>query len=195
MRRSRRGERGQATTEVVLLFPLFMFFLFAFAKVFALLILVQKVEIASFYAGRRWQLESHRNANCEGWDSGALLMDINEKVKKYIGYDSAAYSQDWGNGNKTNASTSNFLDLTTSCLVTKECGAGAPGVTVSRTQVWNVVIVTACTKPLNMPFYKTKGFVFCSTKYVPNRDRPIAFILPGLQDGSAPKDKGCGSSQ
>ena len=43
--------------------------------------------------------------------------------------------------------------------------------------------MTACTKPLNMAFYKTKGFVFCSTKYVPNRDRPIAFVLPGLNNG------------
>ena len=64
-----------------------------------------------------------------------------------------------------------------------ECQAGQPGVTIQRTQVWNVVTVTACTKPLNMPFYKTKGFVFCSTKYVPNRDRPIAFVLPGLNTG------------
>jgi len=161
-----RQEGGQATTEVVLLFPLFMFFLFAFAKVFALLILVQKIEIASFYAARRWQLESHRNASFEGFDNGQLRMDIEQKTLTYLGY---------GTG------TGNFLDLTNSCLVTKDCSAGAPGVSVQRTQVWNVVTVTACTKPLSMPFYKTRGFVFCSTKYVPNRDRPIAFVLPGLQ--------------
>ncbi len=46
--------------------------------------------------------------------------------------------------------------------------------------VTNVVTVTACTKPLQMPFYTTTGFVVCATKYVPNRDRPIAFVLPGL---------------
>ena len=50
------GRKGQAMTEVVLLFPIVMFFLFAFAKVFALLILMQKLEIASFNAARRWQL-------------------------------------------------------------------------------------------------------------------------------------------
>ena len=54
-----------------------------------------------------------------------------------------------------------------------------PGVSIQRTQVWNVVTVTACTKPLNMPFYQSTGFVFESTKYVPNRDRPIAFVLTG----------------
>ena len=175
-----RGENGQATTEVVLLFPLFMFFLFAFAKVFALLILVQKLEIASFYAARRWQLESHRNASFEGFDKDNLRSDIQTHVLSYLGYNSASYSQDWGPGGQKSASTANFLDLDMSCYVTKECSAGKPGVSVERTQVWNVVTVTACTKPLNMPFYRSKGFVFCSTKYVPNRDRPIAFVLPGL---------------
>ena len=63
------------------------------------------------------------------------------------------------------------------CRPTANC-PNAAGVTVQRTQVWNVVTVTACTKPLQMPFYKTTGFVVCSTKYVPNRDRPIAFVLP-----------------
>lgn len=168
MTKPARGEKGQATTEVVLLFPMFMFFLFAFAKLFALLILVQKLEIASFYAARRWQLESHRNASYEGFDNGALRMDIEQKSLGYLGYGS---------------SSAGFLDLTNQCLQTKECSAGAPGVSVQRTQVWNVVTVTACTKPLNMPFYKTRGFVFCSTKYVPNRDRPIAFVLPGLNTG------------
>jgi hypothetical protein len=168
------GRTGQATTEVVLLFPLFMFFLFAFAKVFALLILVQKLEIASFYAARRWQLESHRNAQYEeSFDNPVLLPNISNKVCDYLGYGESC----------SVPSSGNFLDLTNTCLVTSDCQSGAPGVRVTRTQVWNVVTVTACTKPLNMPFYKTKGFVFCSTKYVPNRDRPIAFVLPGLNNG------------
>ena len=157
-----RRRDGQATTETVLLFPLFMFFLFAFAKVFALLILVQKLEIASFYAARRWQLESHRNAQFEGFDDGALRQDISQRVLGYLGY---------------GTSTAGFLDLTEGCR-----GGKQPGISVQRTQVWNIVTVTACTKPLSMPFYKTTGFVFESTKYVPNRDRPIAFVLPGLQN-------------
>jgi hypothetical protein len=167
------GRRGQATTEVVLLFPIFVFFLLAFAKIFALLILVQKLEIASFYAARRWQLESHRNVQYEGFDQGTLLYSpaggIQTAVLDYLGY--------------STPSVSSFLDLTSTCRSTSTCPAGAPGVTVQRTQVWNVVTVTACTKPLSLPFYTTQGFVFCSTKYVPNRDRPIAFVLPGLQSG------------
>lgn len=165
-----REEKGQATTEVVLLFPIFVFFLFAFVKIFALLILVQKLEIASFYAARRWQLESHRNVQYEGFDQGALLSSINSNVLGYLGYGTQ--------------SVSSFLDLTDSCRQTSTCPAGAPGVTVQRTQVWNVVTVTACTSAKSIPmFYNTPGFVFCATKYVPNRDRPIAFVLPGLQSG------------
>ncbi|NNN07466.1 MAG: pilus assembly protein [Elusimicrobia bacterium] len=160
-----RRRAGQATTEVVLLFPMFVFFLLAFAKIFALLILVQKLEIASFYAARRWQLESHRNVAYEGQDQGALLTNINNNVMGYLGYNTP--------------SVSTFLDLDQNCRSTSTCPATSPGVTVQRAQVWNVVTVTACTKPLTLPLYTSPGFVFCSTKYVPNRDRPIAFVLPG----------------
>jgi hypothetical protein len=164
-----RKERGQATTEVVLLFPIFVFFLFAFAKIFGLLILVQKMEIASFYAARRWQLESHRNAQFYSWDQTNLLHSINSNVMGYLGYNTP--------------SVSSFLDLDQSCRSTSTCPAGSPGVTVQSAQVWNVVTITACTKPISMPLYKSPGLVFCTTKYVPNRDRPIAFVLPGLQNG------------
>jgi len=71
---------GQATTEVVLLLPLFMFFLFAFSKIFAVLVLVQKMEIASYYAARRWQLESHRNVSFESFDDNSLCPDIESNV-------------------------------------------------------------------------------------------------------------------
>ena len=153
--------RGQATTETVLLFPLFMFFLFAFAKVYALLILVQKIEIASFYAARRWQLESHRNVTYKSADD-ALQVDITRKALAYVGYGSPAQG---------------FLGL-------GNCSGGqTPGVGVSRTQVWQVLTLTVCSRPVETPFYKnSRGFVFEVTKYIPNRDRPIAFVLPGLQN-------------
>lgn len=168
----RAGSKGQATTEVVLLFPVFMFFLFAFAKIYALLILVQKMEIASFYAARRWQLESHRNVDFEADDTNNLRRHITMKVSEYIGY---------GPGNPTGK----FLDLD---------GQQAQ-IDITRTQVWQVVTLTVKTKPVNLPFYKSgakfdkegrmlsgpKGLKFEVTKYVPNRDRPIAFVLPGLQ--------------
>jgi len=150
----RRRRPGQAMTETVLLFPLFMFFLFAFAKIYALLILVQKIEIASFYAARRWQLESHRNATFVSSDN-QLMGDIQDRVSEYLGY---------------NQSAGRFLDL---------MGRSAQ-VDINRTQVWQVVTLTVKTHPINMPFYRSSGFTFEVTKYVPNRDRPIQFILPGI---------------
>lgn len=152
----RRNSGGQATTEVVLLLPLFMFFFFAFAKIFALLILVQKLEVASYYAARRWQLESHRNVAREGFDANQLRSNILRYVNGYLGYGSA---------------TASFLDLD---------GPSAQ-LDITRTQVWNIVTLTAWTKPLDMPLLKSRGFRLEVTKYVPNRDRPIAFVLPGLQ--------------
>ncbi|MDE2292723.1 MAG: hypothetical protein KGL53_11635 [Elusimicrobia bacterium] len=159
LRRTRRGEDGQATTEVVLLLPLFMFFLFAFSKVFALLILVQKMEVASYYAARRWQLESHRNVQYEGFDNGTLCPDIEEKVKDYLGY--------------YDSRTKGFLGLTDVSVCP-----------VVRTQVWNVVTLTVRTRPIEirgLPQLKIPAYKFEVVKYVPNRDRPIAFVLPGLQ--------------
>lgn len=151
----RLGRRGQATTEVVLMFPLFMFFLFAFAKIFALLVLVQKIEIASYYAARRWQLESHRNVAHEGFDSGQLQTDIKLKVSEYLGY---------------NTPIGGFCGLQ----------GNEPEVDIQRTQVWQVVTITVKTNPVNMAFFQSPGATFEVTKYVPNRDRPIAFVLPGL---------------
>ncbi len=159
MRRLKAG-RGVATTEVVLLFPIFMFFLFAFAKIFAMLVLVQKMEVASFYAARRWQLESHRNVDYEGFDSGALLDSIQQNVSSYLGFGS---------------SNEQFLDLV------HLTGPGAL-FTCDRTQVWNVCTLTVKTRPIDIAWmYHSPGFTFQVTKYVPNRDRPIAFILPGGQ--------------
>jgi hypothetical protein len=154
IRRSRTG--GQATTEVVLLFPLFLFFLFAFAKTFALLVLVQKMEVASYYAARRWQLESHRNVRFEGYDNGALCHDIERRVREYLGFNDPR--------------TRGFLGL-----------QSAQVCPVTRTQVWNVVTLQVKTRPVNVPLFKNRGFNFEVVKYVPNRDRPIAFVLPGLQ--------------
>lgn len=158
----------------MLLFPLFMFFLFAFVKIFALLVLVQRIEIASFYAARRWQLESHRNVLHEGWDDSALRSSIQEKVLDFIGYEGSV-SKD----------AESFLGLTTQCS-----DGSTVGVSVQRAEIWQVVSVVACLRPLSMPFYKAPGFVFRATKYVPNRDRPIAFILPGLQDKKTPTSGG-----
>lgn len=166
-------------TEVVLLFPLFMIIVFITAKIFALLVLVQKMEIASYYAARRWQLESHLNADYAGWDQGTLRTDIEKKAKAYVGFNSPSVSK--------------FLNLR------------SLNVDVVRTQVWNVVTLTVETNPAGVrilcrypkqaicayPYGAAcmNGYDYLCVggkklevvKYVPSRDRPIQFVLPGLK--------------
>jgi hypothetical protein len=173
------GRPGQAMTEVVLLFPIFLIIVFMTAKIFALLVLVQKLEIASYYAARRWQLESHLNADHVGWDDGTLKRDIEKNVRGYIGFDTPAVSK--------------FLNLKDLKL------------DVVRTQVWNVITLTVITSPAGVKLLcKYPKQAVCTypygaacmnghdylcqggkqlevIKYVPNRDRPIQFVLPGLK--------------
>jgi len=174
------SRRGQATTEVVLLFPIFFILALFVIKIYALLILVQKTEIASFYAARRWQLESHHALQyAQGWDETFLKKDIEKKVQEYIGF------------NKE--SSRKFLALRKVTL------------TVERTNVWNTVTLSVKTYPPNIPFLCAydkrevckapygdacmRGYNFiCESggdievvKNVPNRDRPISFNLPMSQ--------------
>ncbi|MHB0996968.1 MAG: TadE/TadG family type IV pilus assembly protein [Elusimicrobiales bacterium] len=173
------GRSGQAMTEVVLLFPIFLIIVFITAKIFALLVLVQKMEIASYYAARRWQLESHLSADHAGWDDGTLKKDIEKAVSGYIGFETPAVRK--------------FLNL-------KELKMD-----VVRTQVWNVITITVVTNPAGIKLLcKYPKQAVCTfpygqacldghdyicrggrqlevIKYVPNRDRPIAFVLPGLK--------------
>jgi hypothetical protein len=167
----RRRRKGQAMTEVVLLFPIFMIIAFLTIKIFQLLVLVQKMEIASYYAGRRWQLESHINAGYAP-DDQSLKQDIEKVVQGYI-----------GSGTDARRVTLN----------------------IERTQVWNVVTISVETRPPGLRlFCKYPKQTVCAypygnacingydyicgggkklevVKYVPNRDRPIQFVLPGLQ--------------
>lgn len=173
------GRSGQAMTEVVLLFPIFLIIVFITAKIFALLVLVQKLEISSYYAARRWQLESHINAEHSNWDETTLKKDIEKAVRGYMGFDTPAVSK--------------FLNL-------KDLK-----IEVVRTQVWNVITITVTTNPAGVKMlckYPKQGVCtppygaacmnghdyFCQggkqlevIKYVPNRDRPIQFVLPGLK--------------
>ncbi|MEA3306842.1 MAG: hypothetical protein U9Q34_03555 [Elusimicrobiota bacterium] len=172
---------GQAMTEVVLLFPMFLVITFIMVKTFALLVLIQKMEIGSYYAARRWQLESHLNASyAASYDNGFLRPDIEDKVKGYLGFSSPSVSK--------------FLNLRGLRL------------DIQRTQVWNVVTLTVTTNKAGIGMLcKYPKQVVCADygpgadclagydyictggkqleviKYVPNRDRPIQFVLPGLQ--------------
>ncbi len=172
-----RTKKGQATTEVVLLFPIFFILTLFIIKIYGLLIIVQKTEIASFYAARRWQLESHRAVKyADGWDNMFLKRDIEKKVREYIGFNNAAMRK--------------FLSLKSVDLE------------VERTNVWNNMTLKVSTYPPNIPFLCSydirqvckkpyglaceRGYNFiCKRggsieviKRVPNRDRPISFRLP-----------------
>ena len=171
------NQKGQATTEVVLLFPIFFILTLFIIKIYGLLIIVQKTEIASFYAAKRWQLESHRAIKyADGWDNSFLKKDIEKKVQDYIGFN--------------NRSTRKFLSLRSVQLE------------IERTNVWNNVILRVNTYPPNIPFLCSydirqvckspygaaceRGYNFICKKggsievikRVPNRDRPISFHLP-----------------
>jgi len=179
-----KKRNGQATTEVVLLFPVFMIIALMFAKIFALLVLVQKMEIASYYAARKWQLESHRNVSyIKTFDDSVLRDSIVKNVKKYLGFDTPAEK---------------FL------------GLRGVDITVERTQVWNIVTLTVETRPVvgkelqkllcaypseivcaqpygrdcqvGYDFVCNKGTTLDVVRYVPNRDRPIKYDLPGLSN-------------
>ena len=170
-------------TEVVLLFPLFMLVVFITAKMFALLVLVQKMEIASYYAARRWQLESHLNAEFSAnWDFPFLKKNIEDKVKGYLGFEDTKKD-----------GVKSFLNLRSLKL------------DIVPTQVWNVVTLTVETDPAGIgmlckypqqvvcaaPYGAAcnNGYEYLCTggkkleviKYVPSRDRPIQFVLPGLK--------------
>ena len=81
------SRRGQATTETVLLFPVMVIFILFIIKIFGLLVLTQKMEIAGFYAARRFQLQSHMTEYYTRWDRRYLQKDIKDKVKEYLGFD------------------------------------------------------------------------------------------------------------
>ncbi|MBI4055913.1 MAG: hypothetical protein HY402_07280 [Elusimicrobia bacterium] len=124
------------------------------------------MEISSYYAGRRWNLESHRNVQYEGTDF-ALLVDIEKKVKDYLGFNNSVIKA--------------FLDLSRARL------------DIQRTQVWSVVTLTVHTRPWNIPEWtglKFAGFKWETVKYVPQRDRPIPFVLPGIQKAEDEAESG-----
>ena len=170
------NKKGQATTEVVLLFPLFFILALFIIKIYGLLIIVQKSEIASFYAARRWQLESHRAAKfVQTWDDNFLRRDIEDKVQSYIGF--------------KNPSIRKFLSLR------------KVSITVERTNVWQIISLMIETHPPRLPllcaydkrqvckgehsqacfrgynFVCESGGKIVVTKNVPNRDRPISFLM------------------
>lgn len=170
-----RSKRGQATTEVVLLFPLFVIFILFIIKIFGLLILSQKMEIAGFYAARRFQLQSHEtDYYADTWDRRFLKKDIQKKVENYLGFD--------------NPGMRKFLSLSELKMDIETSGT------------WTKVILTAHTRPPRIRFLCNynkdkvceqdakclKGYAFlCETggqveiiKYVGHNERPSPYQRP-----------------
>ena len=88
------SRRGQATTEMVLLFPVLVVFVLFIIKIFGLLVLNQKMQIAGMYAARRYQLQSHVTDFYEqGWDRRYLKKDVQRKVEEIIGFNNPGTRQ------------------------------------------------------------------------------------------------------
>lgn len=170
-----RSRTGQATTEVVLLFPIFVIFILFVIKIFGLLILSQKMEIAGFYAARRFQLQSHEtDYYARTWDRRFLIKDIQKKVESYLGFD--------------NEGMRKFLSLNELKM------------DINTSGTWTKVTLTARTKPPRIRFLCNynrdqicdrdekciKGYNFlCETggevtiiKYVGHNERPAPYQRP-----------------
>ncbi len=169
------SRRGQATTEVVLLFPFFIIFILFVVKIFGLLVLSQKMEVAGFYAARRFQLQSHETPYYQRtWDKRFLEKDIQEKVEAYLGFN--------------NPDMRKFLSLNDLKM------------NIERSGTWIHLTLTARTNPPRIRFLCNynkdqicehdalclKGYAFlCDTggeitinKYIGHNERPNPYALP-----------------
>ncbi len=169
-----RRRSGQATTEVVLLFPLFVIFTLFIIKIFGLLVLNQKMEIAAFYAARRYQLQGSVPDSVQTWNKRYLEQDIKKRVEEYLGFNNT--------GMRTFLSLNRFkLDVETS-------------------GTWTLVTLTAYTKPPRIRFLCNydkfvvcknddrcfRGFEYlCETggaievkKFVGKNDRVMPYVQP-----------------
>ena len=169
------SRRGQATTETVLLFPVLVIFVLFIIKIFGLLVLNQKMQIAGTYAARRYQLQSHVTEFYEkGWDRRSLKKDVQRKVEDIIGFSNPGMRQ--------------FLSLNTFRL------------DINTDANWTKITLTANTKAPRIPFlckydkervcdrdrYCFRGYNFlCETgaqiqviKYAGKNERPAPYARP-----------------
>ena len=169
------NQRGQSTTEMVLLFPVLIVFLLFIIKVAGLLVLNQKMQIAGTYAARRFQLQSHVTEYYEkGWDRRFLKKDIQKKVEDIIGF--------------SNPGTRQFLSLNSFRL------------DIDTNNNWTKITLTANTKAPRIAFlckydknkvcdrdrYCFKGYNFlCEEgakiqviKYAGPNERPAPYARP-----------------
>lgn len=171
----RFNRKGQTMTEIMLMLPLIFVFMVFMQRVFFLLVLVQKIEIASYYAARRYQLQSHRNTS-GGLDS-SLKGDIEEYVKKYLGENDYP-----GLGTvKLDVELTQVWRVVTLTAEVKPLQGGAflcrYGESVCDTGSFD--------RDLCASGYEAvcgRGYTIESVKYVGSRDRVLEFTLPGLSN-------------
>ena len=174
MRKYTFSRSGQATTETVLLFPVMVIFILFIIKIFGLLVLTQKMEIAGFYAARRYQLQSHTTDYLGRWDRRFLQKDIKKKVEEYLGFN--------------NPGMVKFLSLKDLKL------------DINTKGTWTKVTMTVSTRPPQIKFLCNydklqicendlsclQGYAFlCETggqiqviKYVSPNERPLPYVRP-----------------
>lgn len=152
------NKKGQATTEMVLLVPLFLIVAIGIVKLFALAVMVQKMELACYYAGRRWMLESHKNAAYAGWDQNSLVKDIERFTAEYLGA-----------GDETKEKLLGFT-------------RGDISFKVQPTIIYGVLTLKVRTVGL-IPFKPNFEKEWEIIKYVPTRDRPIQWNVPSVSGG------------
>ncbi|MDD4004056.1 MAG: pilus assembly protein [Elusimicrobiaceae bacterium] len=175
LRKSNR--KGQAITEVVLMLPLLFIFMLFMVRIFFLLVLVQKMEIAAFYAARRYQLQSHRSVTYQGYNDN-LEFRISEYVREYLGVGSYpglssvdvefTQSQVW-----CQIDINAHITVLSGALQTMLCRGGENTVCSHYDSV-------TCGRG-----YDTmcgNGAILNTTKYVAPRDRYLEFSLPGLSN-------------
>ncbi|MEK7288321.1 MAG: TadE family protein [Elusimicrobiota bacterium] len=153
----RKAQSGQATTEMVLLVPLFLIFAIAIVKIFAIAVMVQKMELAMYYAGRRWMLESHKNYKYfVEWDQPVLAKDIEKNIKEYLGIGDEFREK--------------LLGIRTQDI----------RLTIKPTIIYAILTLRVHARG-QIPFRPDSEKDWEVIKYVPTRDRPIRWNIPSVQ--------------
>ena len=184
--KARAQTRGQAMTEMVMVFPIFVLVMLVVLKLFALVLVVQKAEIASAYAARKWMLEAHRSSQYTPSDEG-IKNTIRQKVKTFIGTSTLL------GVNETNVY---FTRTQVWTMVEVSVNVASPNVPILCIYKKEEVCEgygTACNKGYEFMCGELeegygeekdkkifKGAVIRATKYVPVRDRPIKWSLPSV---------------
>lgn len=132
-----------------------MIFAIGIIKIFALSVMVQRMELAMYYAGRRWMLESHKNAAYASWDQNTLVKDINHYIMNFLGGEDEFKRQ--------------FLGFKPQDIKFK----------VEPTIIYGVLKLNVRTKGL-IPFQPDLEKEWEVVKYVPTRDRPIRWNIPSV---------------